>query len=78
MDAWEILRLRRNAILAVTDRSQLLDSDSEKRAALGAYRQALRDLPENTEDPESPSWPEIPECDESIRQGIELVIAASL
>jgi len=52
------LRQRRNQLLAETDYLALADSilTDEMRA----YRQALRDLPANTEDPANPVWPTKP------------------
>ncbi len=55
---WEDLREERNRRLAETDwwaSSDLTMSDEQT-----AYRQALRDLPENTSDPSNPSWPTKP------------------
>jgi len=42
---WEQIRLWRNAELANTDWTQLIDSPIDK-SAWATYRQALRDLPE--------------------------------
>ena len=59
-DPWEELRLQRNQLLASTDYLFLRDSPElspEKEAAWRAYRQALRDLPNNTVDPTTPEWP---------------------
>ncbi len=42
---WEQIRLWRNAELAKTDWTQLVDSPVNK-SAYATYRQALRDLPE--------------------------------
>lgn len=57
------LREQRNARLADCDHTQLSDSplSSEEKADYAAYRQALRDLPENTSDPLNPEWPVKPE-----------------
>lgn len=58
-----ILRSMRNAILASTDWINAPDvsMSEEKKQAWFAYRQALRDLPANTEDPENPNWPTPPQ-----------------
>lgn len=58
--AWNALRSERDALLAASDWTQLPDApvDSE---AWAVYRQALRDLPENTTNPEEPTWPSLPE-----------------
>jgi hypothetical protein len=55
----EGLRLQRNLILKNTDWTQVEDAPVD-RAAWAAYRQALRDLPEQEGFPESVVWPEIP------------------
>tara|TARA_R100000406_G_scaffold83801_1_gene66505 strand:+ start:1734 stop:2075 length:342 start_codon:yes stop_codon:yes gene_type:complete len=52
------LRLRRNELLAETD--WWASSDRTMTAEQTAYRQALRDLPANTTDPENPTWPTKP------------------
>ena len=52
------LRTRRNQLLAETDYLAL--SDQTMTAEMQAYRQALRDLPANTEDPANPVWPTKP------------------
>lgn len=58
--AWTALRTERDARLARSDWTQVSDApvDSESWAA---YRQALRDLPQNTTDPNEPQWPEEPQ-----------------
>lgn len=70
--AAEKLRWERNARLSAA--LALLDRHSNQRdfglpttltadqaTACAVYAQALRDLPENTADPENPAWPEPPE-----------------
>jgi len=52
------LRQRRNQLLAETDYLALADSTLTDE--MRAYRQALRDLPANTEDPANPVWPTKP------------------
>jgi hypothetical protein len=53
------LRAERNLKLSASDWTQALDSPltDAKRAEWRTYRQALRDLPENTTDPANPIWP---------------------
>ena len=51
----EQLRQRRNQLLTETDYLALADSTLTDE--MRAYRQALRDLPANTEDPANPVWP---------------------
>jgi len=59
---WAIMRSQRDAKLTMCDWTQLPDSplNSQDKSAWATYRQELRDLPENTEDPVSPVWPTIP------------------
>jgi hypothetical protein len=52
------LRTERNLKLADTDFYAL--SDVTMSSAMTTYRQALRDLPANTEDPSNPIWPTKP------------------
>ena len=57
------LRTKRNTLLAKTDRYALPDWPHEtlaKQTEWIEYRQALRDLPDNTEDPANPVWPTVP------------------
>jgi hypothetical protein len=56
---WERLRLKRDRLLAETDHRMVSDApwDTEPWAA---YRQALRDLPDNTSDPREAVWPATP------------------
>lgn len=57
------IRKKRNTLLSKTDYLATIDyphpSPEAKQAWLD-YRQALRDLPANTVDPENPVWPEAP------------------
>jgi hypothetical protein len=54
----EQLRARRNQLLTETDYLALADSTLTDE--MRTYRQALRDLPANTEDPANPVWPTKP------------------
>ena len=56
------LRSERTLKLSQCDWTQVLDSplSSTKKEEWATYRQALRDLPANTSDPENPSWPTKP------------------
>jgi hypothetical protein len=61
---WKELREERNERIARTD--YLFTSDyphatEEVKQAWLDYRQALRDLPANTTDPENPVWPQAPQ-----------------
>jgi len=56
------LRSERNALLASSDWTQGADSplDDEAKTSWAEYRQELRDLPANTDDPANPTWPDAP------------------
>jgi hypothetical protein len=58
--SWRDLRFERDRRLASSDWTQVPDAPVD-HAAWAAYRQALRDLPDNTEDPRNPVWPSKPE-----------------
>jgi hypothetical protein len=57
--AWTQLRTERNRRLAASDWTQLVDShlSQEKKDAWAAYRQELRDLPDEVTDPTQVEWP---------------------
>ena len=57
--AWDALRIERNRRLASSDWTQVADAPVD-REAWAAYRQALRELPDNTPDPFNPVWPTPP------------------
>lgn len=56
------MRAQRNRILAACDWTQIADAKltDEQRAAWSAYRQALRDVPEQPEFPWQVTWPTAP------------------
>ena len=54
------LREQRNARLTVSDWTQLPDAPTANAAAWKSYRQALRDLPEQTVYPNATQWPTAP------------------
>ena len=61
---WKELREERNKRIAQTDylfTSDYPHASEEAKQAWLDYRQALRDLPANTEDPAAPVWPEAPQ-----------------
>lgn len=63
IDPMDILRRKRNELLRKTDHLAFPDYphlSDQVRADWMAYRQALRDLPANTTDPENPTWPTEP------------------
>ena len=57
--AWSALRAERNHRLAACDWTQLADAhlSQEKKDAWAAYRQELRDLPDELVDPTQVEWP---------------------
>ena len=63
--AFASLREQRNALLVDSDNYVRADRwdgyTPEQKTAWAAYRQALRDLPQNTQDPFNPVWPTKPE-----------------
>lgn len=54
---WKYLREQRNQRLTACDWTQLQDVELNNKAEWLAYRQALRNLPNNTVDPTNPNWP---------------------
>jgi hypothetical protein len=59
----KLIREQRDTLLKKTDVYSLPDfphTSQEMRQAWLDYRQALRDLPSVTEDPENPNWPTPP------------------
>lgn len=61
--AFDILRKARNKKLLECDWTQFHNSplSETKKQEWDTYRQALRDLPANTEDPANPIWPDRPD-----------------
>lgn len=64
---WNAMRAERDKKLAACDWTQSADVQQSESILLeqdkidwAAYRQELRDLPQNTEDPEDVQWPEQP------------------
>lgn len=57
---WDALRAARSARLLACDWTQLGDQTTEVKALWAPYRQELRDLPANTEDPDNVTWPTEP------------------
>ena len=53
------IRFQRNKLLSKCDWTQFNDSPltDAKKQEWATYRQALRDLPANTDDPANPVWP---------------------
>ncbi|MCX2515789.1 tail fiber assembly protein [Pseudomonas aeruginosa] len=59
---WEQIRKNRNADLAACDYAVMPDYPIEEaqRAELAAYRQALRDIPDQGSNPDAVEWPQKP------------------
>jgi len=57
---WSSFRNERVKLLTASDWTQIPDAPVDKEA-WAIYRQALRDLPQNTTDPKNPVWPEPPQ-----------------
>ena len=60
IELFKVLREQRNKKLTESDFMMLSDYPKEDIEEWKVYRQALRDLPTNTEDPENPNWPTPP------------------
>lgn len=60
--AWDKIRKIRSKLLSASDWTQSPDSplSEAQQQSWRDYRQALRDLPENTTDPLNPTWPSKP------------------
>ena len=58
-----LLRVERNQLLTASDWRATIDYQGTKQSEWLTYRQALRDLPANTEDASNPTWPTPPESD---------------
>lgn len=60
---WASIRNRRNQLLRDTDYTQVLDSPltEDQRTAVGVYRKALRDVPQDVGNPFSVVWPDKPD-----------------
>lgn len=58
----ETIRTQRDALLSACDWTQMPDSplSEEEKAAYQAYRQALRDVPQQEGFPETINWPKEP------------------
>ena len=60
IELFKVLREQRNKKLTESDFMMLSDYPKEDIEEWKVYRQALRDLPSITEDPENPNWPTPP------------------
>tara|TARA_Y100000782_G_scaffold41136_1_gene45866 strand:- start:298285 stop:298593 length:309 start_codon:yes stop_codon:yes gene_type:complete len=62
--AWQSIRNKRSPLLDDADRMieiALDNNDAQAEAAARAYRQALRDVPQDFSDPDDVVWPTKPE-----------------
>ena len=57
--AWRAVRVERDRLLAACDWTQVADAPVDA-AAWAAYRQALRDVPQDYATPDAVVWPTIP------------------
>jgi len=59
---WDVVRNRRNKLLVQCDWTQLADCplDAGQKAAWSAYRQELRNVPQQGVEPEQVVWPTLP------------------
>ena len=57
--AWDAVRRERDRLLAACDWTQVADAPVDA-AAWAAYRQALRDVPQDYATPDAVVWPTIP------------------
>ena len=62
VERFTLLRRTRDRLLTESDWTRLDDNglSSDKKTEWATYRQALRDLPSRTTNPENPSWPTKP------------------
>ena len=67
-----LLRVERNKLLIATDWTQTPDIPESIRIKWASYRQALRDLPANTSDPENPIYLKDYELDEKMKTWIQV------
>lgn len=58
---WHQLRIRRNQLLNESDKFMFSDHPNFRDESVLIYRTALRNLPDNTEDPRNVIWPDKPE-----------------
>ncbi|ENI8058107.1 phage tail assembly chaperone [Vibrio vulnificus] len=59
---WDRIRLKRDRLMSATDWTQTLDCplDELKQSEFKAYRQALRNIPQDVDNPDAVVWPEKP------------------
>lgn len=59
---WAAVRAKRDQLIRATDYTQVTDTplSEDLRLEVAAYRQALRDIPQNVGDPFAVVWPDKP------------------
>jgi len=59
---WDVVRAKRDRLLSASDWTQMPDNalPADVVASWAIYRQALRDVPQTQDDPDSIVWPEEP------------------
>lgn len=60
VSTWEDIKRKRNDLLKMSDWTQLADSPTTNKDIWAAYRQTLRDIPQNFSNPEDVVFPEAP------------------
>ena len=79
----EEARAQRDKLLTDTDWTQVLDApiDEDTKAAYRAYRQALRDIPQQEGFPETIIWPELPAkvkaAPEPVDEAVDLLLSGA-
>ncbi|MDW6004715.1 tail fiber assembly protein [Vibrio mangrovi] len=65
---WEQVRVKRDTLITRSDWTQMPDVSltDEQKQAFVAYRQTLRDIPQNYTDPDDVIWPELPVTESSL------------
>jgi hypothetical protein len=59
--SWDEIKERRNILLTESDYTQLADSPTKNKEEWAAYRQALRDIPQNFSNPTDVIFPDKPQ-----------------
>ena len=73
---WNSVRAQRNQLLAQSDWTQVADAPGDK-AAWATYRQALRNLPSTSTDPDALIWPNSPDAPAPVEEEVVEVSSES-
>ena len=73
---WSSVRAQRDQLLSQSDWTQVADAPGDK-AAWATYRQALRDLPSTSTDPDALTWPTSPDAPAPVEEEEETVEVSS-